>query len=82
MTTAEFDRLPEYSGSLPTGTTIGKRWKRNTNYYRESWAAPKWFIGEYTELIPETAQVLITWYRVELTDAPKPASSKLAVHLL
>lgn len=34
LTAAELDRLLEYSASLPTGTTIGKRWRRNVNAYR------------------------------------------------
>jgi hypothetical protein len=31
LTRAEFARLGEYSCSIPTGVTIGKRWKRNLN---------------------------------------------------
>lgn len=34
LTEEELDALPEYSSSIPTGTTIGKRWKRRT--YKES----------------------------------------------
>ena len=29
LTTKEFDDLLEYSCSIPTGTTLGKRWKRH-----------------------------------------------------
>lgn len=36
----ELDGLPEYSASLPTGTTIGKRWKAKR-------ANGEWQIGEY-----------------------------------
>jgi hypothetical protein len=34
MTKKELEALPEYSSSIPTGTTIGKRWKRQT--YKKS----------------------------------------------
>ena len=30
----ELARLPEYSCSLPTGTTVGRRWRRNAGAYR------------------------------------------------
>lgn len=33
LTWAELKALPEYSCSLPTGTTIGKRWKKNQHAY-------------------------------------------------
>lgn len=33
LTRAEFDALPEYSCSLPTGTTLGKRWRKNGDAY-------------------------------------------------
>lgn len=34
LTKREFDDLSDYSCTLPTGTTIGKRWKRDQNAYR------------------------------------------------
>jgi hypothetical protein len=33
LTWAELQALPEYSCSLPSGTYVGKRWKRNINAY-------------------------------------------------
>lgn len=39
------DSLPEYSCSLPTGTTIGKVWKRNNNFGSD--LDPEWIICEY-----------------------------------
>lgn len=39
MTQATLENLPEYSLSLPTGTTPGKRWRR--------WQNPRWWMGEY-----------------------------------
>lgn len=39
LTQEEFDALPEYSTTIPTGKTIGKQWKRQLYYgqYREQW---------------------------------------------
>lgn len=67
LTRKEFDELLDYSCSLPTGTTIGKRWKRNNNAYRRplcshlhvfdgtrepDFQGPDWWMGEYA-LDPE-----------------------------
>ena len=69
----ELSALPEYSCSIPTGTTIGKRWRRdvqfNTPRAKGQTIEPEWMIGEYYEL-PESerydrfdnAQVGIRWY--------------------
>lgn len=50
MTRRAFDELPEYSCSVPTGTTIGKRWKRSEFYagFRPGGPYPgRWFMWEY-----------------------------------
>jgi hypothetical protein len=48
MTRKYFDALPEYSLSIPTGVTIGKRWKRVEPFVDDG--TPKtWFMGEYAE---------------------------------
>lgn len=49
---ADFEKLPEYSASLPTGTTIGKRWRRldgahDPDFLRAG-GKPAWMIGQYT----------------------------------
>lgn len=46
---ADLAALPEYSCTLPTGTTIGTRWRRDLNAYRADrrGAPPEWVIGEY-----------------------------------
>lgn len=66
----DFDALLEYSCSLPTGTEIGKRWKRDQNAYLPlrklffGWYKPKyranWFVGEYAESKQE-GKVDIIW---------------------
>lgn len=81
LTRAALDALPEYSCSLPTGTTIGKRWKRDANAYRPPvvtdvcglrfvfpWPA-EWWMGEYREAA-DPAMVLIRWSRVVVSPAP------------
>jgi hypothetical protein len=64
----EFEALLDYSCSLPTGTTIGKRWKRSDVYSREKMAIARqerralelwelnWWMGEY---IPDKDPTMI-----------------------
>jgi len=51
ITESELAKLPEYSCSVPTGTTIGKRWKYDHNAYnpRKTSEEPEWYIREYVE---------------------------------
>ena len=58
----ELAALSEYSCSLPTGTTIGKRWRRDVNAYRADrrGAPPEWVIGEYVD-IHDPKNVGIAW---------------------
>lgn len=44
MTQETFSRLPEYSASLPTGTTLGKKWRRR--------CSDGWYQGHFTENLP------------------------------
>lgn len=46
LTKEQFAELLEYSASLPTGTSIGKRWKRRVPARGEPC---EWFMGEYVE---------------------------------
>lgn len=58
MEPRDFSELPEYSCSIPTGTTIGKRWKRDAHAYthmlrsqeeqRLALSGPQWWMAEYT----------------------------------
>jgi len=59
LSDAEFDALPEYSCSLPTGTTIGKRWKRGEPYGQPT----RWLLGEYVEHA-DPGKVGIRWSRI------------------
>jgi hypothetical protein len=82
LTRAEFDALPEYSCSLPSGTTIGKKWKCNDDAYapepRRSIAHveeqmadvfPEWWMGQYVALDPpHPNQVGIEWHKIRLKE--------------
>ena len=45
----EFNQLLEYSTSIPTGTTVGKRWKRDNNWHRKNGPDADWWLMEYVE---------------------------------
>lgn len=74
MTRREFDRFSNYSCSLPTGTTPGKRWIR-ARYYQHQDHADEWMLGEYGEpyIDPKTRKeyVPITWRDIVITDVPR-----------
>lgn len=55
LTRKEFDDLLEYSSSIPTGTTIGKKWKRSQS--------DGWWMGEYLESKDEKF-VDILWRKI------------------
>lgn len=65
LTRDELFELPEYSCSLPTGTIIGKRWRRDVHAYREPPVPAEqheWQIGEYVEHPdPELVGIVWTW---------------------
>lgn len=79
LTQRELDALPEYSTSLPTGTTIGKMWKRNLLVALGLRLRPHWIIGEYYER--DDINTKIRWYDVELVTvgvAANPAPTDTA----
>lgn len=60
LTDAEFEALPEYSCSIPTGVIIGKRWKRG-----EPFATPtRWYVGEYAPHPTDPKRANIIWRRI------------------
>lgn len=68
MTVREFEALPEYSSTLPTGTTPGKRWRREDGVYDRAFIArggkPVWVVGEYDPNCPADAKTIkVSWYR-------------------
>lgn len=71
MTTAELEKLPNYSCTLPTGTGEGKVWRRAADYYKQD-VKDVWYRGRYGEPYPEGhqyhGQVPIEWRRIEICD--------------
>jgi hypothetical protein len=65
LTSEQFEGLKEYSCSIPTGKSIGKRWKRNVNAYSDLPA--QWVMGTY---VPDAdpMRVGIKWYRIVVID--------------
>lgn len=45
LTQEEFDALPEYSCTIPTGVVIGKQWKRGYPYSQPY----EWWLCEYVD---------------------------------
>ncbi len=70
MTRSEFEALPEYSCTLPTGTTIGKRWKRRIPYMDRIDPPNDWYMGEYVECYKD-GEIGIEWSRILL---PEPTA--------
>ncbi len=67
LSRAEFDALPEYSCSLPTGTTPGKRWRRHDGAHDREFIAgggkPVWWVGEYDPFDDGKGPTIkINWY--------------------
>ncbi len=58
MLRRDLEKLPEYSASLPTGTTIGTKWRRLVG--------SMWWIGEYVAS-RTPGYVDIRWQRVYVT---------------
>ncbi|WP_152664047.1 hypothetical protein [Sphingomonas sp. SRS2] len=74
LSTAVLLRIPNYSCSLPTGTTPGKYWRRAAAY-RFQEPSDQWLIGQYGEPFPEGHELQgrspIRWWQVVVTDAPR-----------
>lgn len=49
LSDVEVERLDEYSCSLPTGTTVGKRWVRYQPYKVRPGRAQERWLGQYVE---------------------------------
>lgn len=65
LTEAEFYALPDYSCTLPTGTTIGKRWRRREPYEIGPEIENVWYMGEYVEC-DDPGKVGIEWSLIEI----------------
>jgi hypothetical protein len=65
MEQADFDRLLDYSCSIPTGYIEGKRWKRRRVYTDPSFG---WLMGEYGVLDAD-GSCLIIWREILLCES-------------
>ena len=73
MTTSALRELAEYSCTLPTGTIIGKKWRRHEPYQRDlkkcgdnaKVACDHWILGEYID-IGSCESVGIRWKKIEV----------------
>lgn len=63
LTQAAFDRLPEYSTSLPSGKWPGKQWKAK---YK---GKDNWHMGEYYEKPGDTKFMCIRWLKIVIREA-------------
>lgn len=59
---ADFDSLPEYSCSIPTGALPGKWWKRRRRYDA---TCNEWLLGVYADKPNPDRTVTIYWRRLE-----------------
>lgn len=71
MTFGEFRALLDYSCSLPTGTTIGKRWRCRTPYHTGPGILHRYDMGEF---VPHDDPKLIgiKWRRIFIHHGPGP----------
>ena len=68
LTRKAFDDLYEYSTSLPTGTTVGKQWKRHIYELGSGGRMKltnKWLMGEYFD-DGTPGMIAIRWSRIEI----------------
>lgn len=68
LTPQQFVDLLDYSGTYPTGTTAGKRWRRLDGQFDHRWRAaggkPRWIVGEYDPSGSQDGRTIkINWYR-------------------
>jgi hypothetical protein len=65
MLAEEFTRLSDYSATLPTGATIGKRWRRLEGCFdtafKQAGGKPRWIIGEYIRHPTNPGLVRVKW---------------------
>ena len=75
MTMREFGELLEYSCSLPTGTTAGKRWKRGWPYVEPRIS---WLMGEYGQAIGDSVPII--WRSIYIQVGTVPSDSQQSIH--
>lgn len=63
----DFFKLPEYSATIPTGVTIGKRWRcllgSHDFDFRKRGGKPRWIIREYVKDEKDSTMAVVKQYR-------------------
>jgi hypothetical protein len=72
----EFERLPEYSVTIPTGVCPGKTWRKREPYATET-AETVWWIGQYVEVPSDLRVCAIRWFEVVLLQGPRRGNEPL-----
>lgn len=72
LSAREFESLKDYSCSLPTGQSIGKRWRRRSPYQTTPGVAHTFAMGEYVETY-KAGMIGIQWTPIILPDDYVPA---------
>ena len=61
LTPRQFDDLPDYSASYPTGTTPGKMWRRLDGAFDHAFiqagGQPYWMVMQYDPAAPSDAEI-------------------------
>lgn len=57
----QLEALLDYSMTLPTGTTVGKMWRRDCNVFRKH-LGPDWIVGRYVPS-SDPGYIGIEWLR-------------------
>jgi len=65
LSVREFEALLDYSCSLPTGQTIGKRWRRREPYVITETSQHEFYMGEYVESLKRD-MIGIEWTKIIL----------------
>ena len=73
LTLEQFEKLDDYSCSIPTGTTIGKTWRRRVPYLFPVTKDTKWYRGKYVEH-SDPNKTGIEWALIERVDGQDPAT--------
>ena len=68
--TWELESMPNYSASNPTGTTIGKFWRRRL--FDDDGLVSGWLVGTYTH--KDARWAYAAFFQVVLRQGPKPRS--------
>lgn len=68
LTMREFKKLLDYSCSMPTGTAIGKRWRRSNRFESRREGRPLvWWMGEYYDC-GKADKVGVRWSLIEIVE--------------